>query len=137
MAVSDEAGLFSFPLSTVETQNLSQEVEKVVSERQVKSMVMGMPVNLKGEATQGTEKARQIFVLLRKKFPSLPIFQVDERFSSSMARQAMLMGGMKKKDRQEKENVDKLSATIILQSFLDQVARFGWPQVESENPKPF
>jgi putative Holliday junction resolvase len=64
----------------------------------------------------------------------MPIYETDERFTSSIARQAMVMGGMKKKDREKKENTDKLSATLILQSFLEQLARFGWEGIRNKKP---
>jgi putative Holliday junction resolvase len=125
MAVSDESHTFSFPLQTVETHRLAEEIKKLLIERPITELVMGMPKNLKNEDTDGTKIAERVKNQLTKTFPALPISLVDERFTSRMAQQAMLQGGMKKSDRRQKENTDKLSATLILQSFLEQKARFG------------
>ena len=134
LAISDEGCIFSFPMETVDTQKIILHLEKIIQEKKPGALVIGIPLNLKSEATQGTPKALQTMEAIRKKFPSITIYEMDERFTSSMARQAMVMGGMKKKDREKKENTDKLSATLILQSFLEQLARFGLPQVREPNP---
>ena len=127
MAISDENHIFSFPLQTVETQQLINQIKLLMQERNLEIIVMGLPRNLKNENTDGTKKAQIVFSQLKKNFPQFQIFQIDERFTSSMARKAMVEGGMKKKDREIKENTDKLSATLILQSFLEQKSRFGIP----------
>jgi putative Holliday junction resolvase len=128
MAISDENHIFAFPLQTVESHNIIKEIDLLLKERNLESIVLGLPKNLKNENTDGTKKADDVFKKLKKKYPLLKIFQIDERFTSSMARKAMVEGGMKKKDREIKENTDKLSATLILQSFLEQKSRFGFPQ---------
>ena len=125
MAISDENHIFAFPLQTVDTHSIILEIKKLLAERNLESIVLGLPKNLKNENTDGTYKAQQIFRKVKKDFPQFTIFQIDERFTSSMARKAMIDGGMKKKDREKKENTDKLSATLILQSFLEQKSRFG------------
>jgi len=125
MAISDPEGIFAFPLQTVETYHLVQELKKIDKERSLSAIVMGMPVNLKNESTDGTKIAERVLSTLKKDFPHLEISTIDERFTSRMAKQAMLLGGMKKSDRRQKENTDKLSATLILQSFLEQKSRFG------------
>lgn len=125
MAVSDEEGIFAFPLQTVETSKLVVEIRNLMQERNLREIVMGMPVNLKNEATDGTIKAKQVFAGLKKEFPALEISTIDERFTSRMAKDALLAGGMKKSDRRQKENTDKVSAALILQSYLEQKSRFG------------
>ena len=125
MAVSDEEGIFAFPLQTVETSKLVLEIRNLMLERTLEAIVMGMPVNLKNEATDGTIKAKQVFAGLKKEFPALEISTIDERFTSRMAKDALLAGGMKKSDRRQKENTDKVSAALILQSYLEQKSRFG------------
>ncbi len=123
LAISDETKTFAFPMHTTETSKLFEEIEKIATERKLESIVVGMPKNLKNEDTDNTARVEQTIKKLKKKFTDLKIFTVDERFTSRMAMQAMVMGGMKKKDRQKKENTDKLSATLILQSFLEQQSR--------------
>jgi len=128
MAVSDENHIFAFPLQTVETHLIIQEIKKLSLERNLEFIVLGLPKNLKNENTDGTRKAEQVYKNVKKNFPEFAIFQIDERYTSSMAKKAMIEGGMKKKDREIKENTDKLSATLILQSFLEQKSRFGIPK---------
>jgi putative Holliday junction resolvase len=125
MAISDESETLAFPLQTVETHHLEIEIKKLEAERKLVEIVMGMPKNLKNQSTDGTVIAERILKRLKAVFPHLKISTVDERFTSKMAMQAMVMGGMKKSDRKQKENTDKLSATLILQSFLEQKSRLG------------
>jgi len=82
-------------------------------------MVVGMPVNLDGEDTNNTPQVKGFVKGLKKAFPDMPIHLHDERFTSSMAMSAMITSGYSKKDRREKGNIDKISATIILQSFME------------------
>ena len=125
MAVSDEGQVFAFPLETVSTNTLIPEIQRLQKVRNIGEIVMGMPVNLRNEETDGTKKALQVFNQLRKEFPALAISTIDERFTSRMAKDALLQGGMKKSDRRQKENTDKVSAALILQSYLEQKSRFG------------
>jgi putative Holliday junction resolvase len=78
-----------------------------------------MPKNLDGTTTDGTPYVERFVVELKNIFPEIPIHLHDERFTSKMAMQTMIAGGMKKKDRQIKGNIDKISAVIILQSFME------------------
>jgi len=128
IAISDENHIFAFPVQTVETHKIIDEIKRISVERNLESIVLGLPKNLKNEDTDGTRKAQQVYQKVKKSFPSFTIFQIDERYTSSMAKKAMIEGGMKKKDRELKENTDKLSATLILQSFLEQKSRFGNPK---------
>jgi putative Holliday junction resolvase len=125
MAVSDEGQVFAFPLETVSTSTLIPEIQRLQKVRNIGEIVMGMPVNLRNEETDGTKKALQVFNQLKKEFPALAISTIDERFTSRMAKDALLQGGMKKSDRRQKENTDKVSAALILQSYLEQKSRFG------------
>lgn len=127
MAISDPDSVFAFPLQTVETRFLREEIKKIRQERSLSTIVMGMPVDLKNEKTDGTRKAESVLQLLKAEFPDLEIFTIDERFTSRMAMQAMVLGGMKKSERKQKENTDKISATLILQSFLEQQSRTERP----------
>jgi putative holliday junction resolvase len=86
----------------------------------VDEFVVGMPKTLKNEDSEIAPLVRQFVDELGKVFPDKKINLADERFTSSMAMRAMIEGGMKKKDRQVKGNVDKISATIILQSFMER-----------------
>jgi putative Holliday junction resolvase len=85
----------------------------------VDEFVVGMPKTLRNEDSETAPLVRVFVEELKKTFPEKPVHLADERFTSSMALRAMIDGGMKKKDRREKGNVDKISATIILQSFME------------------
>lgn len=123
VAISDENQIFAFPHQTVPTSLLVSHIGELANTRPLAGIVLGMPRNLKNEPTDGTRMAMLIKKSLATKFPAIPIFEVDERFTSSMAKQAQIMGGMKKRDRQQKENTDKISAVLILQSFLEQKSK--------------
>jgi len=133
MAVSDEGKVFAFPLETVPTASLIAGIKELRRQRFIDEIVMGMPVNLKHEETDGTKIAVRVLALLRKEFPDIEISTIDERFTSNMARAALLAGGMKKSDRRQKENTDKVSAALILQSYLEQKSRFGSVQTGKDH----
>jgi putative Holliday junction resolvase len=130
MAVSDDARIFAFPLETVSTSNVSKEIQRLMRERNITALVLGMPVNLRNEETDGTRIAVGMMEKLRKEFPKLEISAIDERFTSRIAQQALIAGGMKKSDRQRKENTDKVSAVLILQSFLEQQSKAAYRGIE-------
>jgi len=118
LAVTDPLRIIATALETVLSAELLSFLKKYCEKEQVDVFVIGMPRTLKNEDSQIAPLVRKFIVELKNAFPEKPVHEVDERFTSSMAQQAMITGGMKKKDRQVKGNVDKISATIILQSFL-------------------
>ena len=81
--------------------------------------VVGYPMNLNGRPAECAQYVDIFLKHLKKQFPDIPVTLEDERFTSQLAMKAMIAGGMKKSDRREKENVDKISAAIILQSYMD------------------
>ena len=97
---------------------LCEKRSDLPQKEKVERIVIGMPTNLDMSDTHTTVPVRKFILKLEQQFPGLPISMIDERFTSKMAMQTMIMGGMKKKDRREKSNVDKISASLILQSFL-------------------
>ena len=119
LAVTDPLQIIASPLDTVHSKDVIQYIKDYDKAEQLESIVLGMPKNLKNEDTDATLGAQQFERLLKKQFPEKPVYLQDERFTSKMAMDAMIVGGMKKKDRREKGNVDKISATLILQSFLE------------------
>ncbi|MEN9964868.1 MAG: Holliday junction resolvase RuvX, partial [Bacteroidota bacterium] len=82
--------------------------------------IIGMPKNWDESDTHGTGPARKAVALLQKHFPQMPLKEVDERYTSKMAKNAMLEMGLKKKDRRDKKLVDEIAATIMLQEYLQQ-----------------
>lgn len=119
VAVTDPMKIIASPLVTVSTANLFEFILKYVKQETVETIVVGLPKRLNEEDTHATQPVRQFIKQLREKLPHLHIVEEDERFTSKMAMDAMIKGGMKKKDRRKKENVDKVSAALILQSYLE------------------
>jgi putative Holliday junction resolvase len=118
IAITDDLQLFAFPHETVESQGLMVYLEAIVPKELVDTIVLGEPKRMDNSDTHITENVRLLYEALVLKFPMLNVVLMDERFTSKMAVQAMIAGGMKKKDRQVKGNIDKISAAIVLQSYL-------------------
>jgi putative holliday junction resolvase len=123
LAVTDPLRIIATALETVPTHELLKFLKAYLLKETVDEFVIGMPRTLKNEDSETAPLVRKFIEELKSNFPGKPVHEVDERFTSRMAQRAMIDGGMKKKDRQEKGNVDKISATIILQSYLESVSR--------------
>jgi putative holliday junction resolvase len=121
IAVTDPLRIIATPLDTVLTAELLNYLRMYLEREAVDEFVVGMPKNLMNEDSEIAPLVRSFVEKLKQAFPGKAVHLADERFTSSIARRAMIDGGMKKKDRQVKGNVDKISATIILQSFMDAV----------------
>lgn len=119
LAVTDPLKIIATALETVDTATLASYLKSYVARESVERFVLGLPRKLNNEDTEMTSHVRKMEAQLRKLFPSIPVSLVDERFTSSIARAAMITGGMKKKERRVKGNVDKISAVLILQSYLE------------------
>ena len=119
IAVTDPFQIIATPLDTYATKEVLPFLKKYHLEENLESIVIGMPKNLQNNDTDSTPQVRAFITLLKKQFPTMPIYEVDERYTSKIAFRAMVDGGMRKSERRKKENVDKLSATIILQSYLE------------------
>jgi putative Holliday junction resolvase len=119
IAVTDPLRIIATPLETVASAGLLAFLVSYTKKETVDEFVVGMPKTLLNEDSAIAPLVRKFVETLKKTFPDKAVHLADERFTSSMAMRAMIDGGMKKKDRQQKGNVDKISATIILQSFLE------------------
>jgi len=119
IAVTDPLRIIATPLETVLTHNLVTFLKAYTQKEAVDEFVIGMPRTLKNEDSAIAPQVRKFVAALKSVFPGKSVHEVDERFTSSMAQRAMIEGGMKKQDRQVKGNADKISATLILQSFLN------------------
>ncbi len=119
LAITDPLKMIASPYQTVSALELEDFLLRYDQKEGIEAFVVGMPRNLKNERTHATEMVENFVKQLKAKFPKTPVHLVDERFTSKMAADAMITGGAKRKDRRKKENVDKISAAIILQSFLD------------------
>lgn len=124
VAITDESKIFAFGLDTVESKNLMSFMKDINSKEKLELIVLGLPKRLNNEDAHVTQNVLLLKEALEKEFPLLKIELVDERFTSKMASQLMHTAGATKKQKKQKELVDKVSATIILQSFLDQSSLF-------------
>ena len=120
VAVSDPLGIFASPMETVPTAKIIEYLKKYASTETIVRFVVGYPLNLNGAPAQAAPDVDVFIKQLGKAFPATPIALEDERFTSVLAHRAMIDGGMKKKERRDKSSVDKISAAIILQSWLDR-----------------
>lgn len=118
IAVTDPLQIISTGLNTIDTHKLLDYLKQYVSREEVELIVVGEPKNLDDSDTHATPLVRRFLKTLAKEFPQIPVTTVDERYTSKMARQAMLEMGMKKKERRNKRNVDEIAATMMLQEFM-------------------
>ena len=119
IAVSDPMQLIANGLTTVPTHQLLKCSEDYVSREPVERILVGLPKQMNNEDSENMKNIEPFVRSLKKRFPELPVEYVDERFTSVLAHRTMLEAGLKKKDRQNKALVDEISATIILQSYLE------------------
>lgn len=118
IAVTDPLQIIATGLTTIASHDLVSFLKKYLSEEQVELIIIGMPKNWDETDTHGTPLVLQAIRRIKKEFPSMPVKEVDERYTSKMAKDAMLEMGLKKKDRRNKKLVDEIAATIILQEYL-------------------
>lgn len=120
IAMTDELQIIASPLATVDSAELMVFLKDLLLKNTVDTIVLGEPKRLNNEDTHITQNVYLLKEALEKEFPVQKIELVDERFTSKMAMQSMIDGGLKKKQRQEKGALDSISATIILQSYMNQ-----------------
>ena len=123
LAVTDPLQIIAGGLATVSTSELYDYLVAYVSREPVERIVIGKPIQPNGQPSENLARVEQFVNRWRKNQPQLPIEYVDERFTSVLAHRAMIDGGLKKKARQNKALVDEISATIILQSYLESRKR--------------
>lgn len=124
LAVTDVLQIIANGLTTVPTHVLLDYILDYVKREPVERIVVGLPKQMNNQPSENMSRITPFVNRLRKVLPDIPVDYVDERFTSVLAHQAMLDGGLKKKDRQRKELVDEISATIILQSYLESRKHF-------------
>lgn len=121
IAVTDPLQIIASALETVPSHTVVAYLRKYTQTEPVEAFVVGMPKRLDGTDSDNTPRVQAFVRTLQNAFPETPVHLHDERFTSKMALQAMIAGGSTKKDRREKSgNIDKVSAAIILQSFMEQ-----------------
>lgn len=119
VAVTDPLQLIATPLTTVESAYVLDFLNSYLQKEPVEAFVVGFPGDIKDNKAPIIVAIHQFVQLLGHSFPMQPVYQHDERYTSTLAAASLVAGGFKKKERRKKENIDKLSATIILQSFLN------------------
>ena len=120
VAVSDPLGIFASPMDTVPAAKIIDYLKKYAETESVTRFVVGYPVNMDNTPSEAAADVDIFLKNMAKAFTSVPVTLEDERFTSVLAHRAMIDGGMKAKDRRDKSSVDKISAAIILQSYLDR-----------------
>ena len=123
LAVTDPLQLIAGGLATVSTSTLFEYLSEYVANEQVERIIIGEPRQTNGEPSENYQRVIQFVNRWRKAMPQIPIELYDERFTSVLAHQAMLQGGLRKKARQDKALVDEISATILLQDYMRSMKR--------------
>lgn len=123
LAVTDPLQIIASGLTTVHSKDLISFLEDYFKKEPVECIVVGEPKTLQNEASDSARYIDPFVTHLGRKFPEIKIVRYDERFTSTLAHQAMLLGGLKKKDRASKETVDMVSATILLQDYMRSIGR--------------
>ncbi len=120
VAICDPLGIFASPLDTVPAAKIIDYLKNYAEKETVARFVVGYPMNMDNTPSEAAADVDAFLKNLAKHFPSIPVTLEDERFTSVLAHRAMIDGGMKAKDRRDKNSVDRISAAIILQSYLDR-----------------
>ena len=123
LAVTDMLRITANPLLTIETSELMNWLADYFTQEAVDEVVIGHPTQMNGQDSESMNYIRPFVGNFKKQFPDKPITMYDERFTSVLAHQAMIAGGMKKKDRQNKAVVDKIAACIILEGYLESLRK--------------
>lgn len=124
VAVTDPLQIVAGAIGTLPTHTVLQFIKDYVAKEEVELIVVGLPTQLNGEPSESMRYITPFVNSLRKQLPDIPVQMYDERFTSTIAHQAMLDGGMKKSDRRDKGRVDSIAATIILNDYLSSKYNF-------------
>lgn len=120
LAVTDPMKIVASPLATVSPAEFDDFIADYLKTEEIEAFVIGYPVQMNNQPSESVTYVNPFIRKLRNKFPSVPVHLVDERYTSQMALRTMIDGGVKKKGRRNKSMIDKISASIILRSFLDK-----------------
>ena len=118
IAVTDELRIIASPLVTCDTYEIFNFVDQYISKHNIELFLVGMPLDLRGKPTDATKLTKSFISSLSKKYPNINVDIYDERFTSKIAKDSLIELGKTKKYRRNKSNIDKISASIILQSYL-------------------
>tara|TARA_B100000029_G_scaffold134763_1_gene129135 strand:+ start:297 stop:713 length:417 start_codon:yes stop_codon:yes gene_type:complete len=118
LSISDEFNKIAFPLKTVKSDTIINEIQDINKNDTIEKIIIGKPYDMKGNLSLIETNILSLIELLNTKFPNILVDRIDERFTSKIAKQTILKSGMGKRKRRNKDNIDKVSATLILQSYL-------------------
>lgn len=133
VAVSDPLRIFASALETVQSAKIIEYLQKYAEQETIVHFVVGYPINMNGQPSEAAADVEVFLKQLAKHFPNIPVTLEDERFTSVLAHRAMIDGGMKASERRDKASVDKISAAIILQSYLDRTGSSSSNGMSFEN----
>lgn len=134
LSITDPLKIFAYPLITVRTHEFEEFIKKYSKTETLEEFVIGYPVKLNNQASKSVKYIDPFIKKLETLFPGIPVNKIDERFTSGMAIKTMIEGGVRKKARQDKTLIDKISASIILQSFIDKKLK-AKDKIQEENNK--
>lgn len=120
IAVSDPLKIIATAVDTIATESVLHFVTAYLKNETIEAFVVGYPLDLYMRETDGTSAAKELIDKLKKQFPDIPVHVTDERFTSIVAQRTLIDAGYKKKQRQDKNKLDKISAVLILQTYLEQ-----------------
>ena len=123
VAITDSLKMIAFGLSTILTEEVFIFLDELIKKESISEIVVGLPKNLDNSQNEITDAVSAFINKLNQKYPDIVINSIDERFTSKMAKKTILDSGVNKKRRRNKSLVDKVSATIILQSYLQKLDR--------------
>ncbi|MBC8051452.1 MAG: Holliday junction resolvase RuvX [Sphingobacteriaceae bacterium] len=121
VAVTDPLQIIATGLTTIHPKDAVEFIKKYLLSEEVECFVVGEPKQMDGSPSQSAQHVKGFITILKKNFPGIKVESVDERFTSKMASATIAQSGFKKSDRQNKERIDTISATIILQSYLERL----------------
>ena len=119
LAVTDPLRIIASPMETVETAQLMAYLEKYFAQESVSALLIGLPLHKDGTATSVESNIQNFIRSIEKKYPLMPIIRRDESYTSVRAKEAIIASGARKKKRQDKSLIDKVSAAILLQEYLE------------------
>ncbi|WP_367865043.1 Holliday junction resolvase RuvX [Pedobacter sp. WC2423] len=120
IAVTDPLQIIATGLDTIHPKDIVEYLKKYLLTEQVEAFVIGEPKQMDGTPSESAQHVRGFSTTLKKNFPEIPQHWIDERFTSKLAHQTIMQSGLKKQDRRNKERVDTIAATIILQYFMEE-----------------
>ena len=120
VSISDSNKLISFPLETIETKNLLDYIKEISNDENIEIVVIGKPLKLNNEIHDLEEKVVKFIESLKNNHPNIQVERIDERFTTKISKQIIIQSGLGKKNRRDKSIIDKISASLILESYLIQ-----------------